>query len=202
MVKPTISRSHCSWHLRRSIMVYLLLHGVKHIVYKGKRVLSVLIPRNALVLLSCCMALVYCSGLGVQYFMLTQHLRLEIAPLSEHSFLEIDGLGDEPEWSRAKPVTLTTFGGANFTDGSSEVEIKALSNHSETFFPDPLARSHPKSISLTVGKNRSRVASSRRWFLPFWWAYLLWRQICHHAVDNLWAGRRWNCPLWRYPAKW
>ncbi|RRS06955.1 hypothetical protein EAG18_19425 [Pseudoalteromonas sp. J010] len=117
-----------------AIMVYLLLHGVKHIVYKGKRVLSVLIPRNALVLLSCCMALVYCSGLGVQYFMLTQHLRLEIAPLSEHSFLEIDGLGDEPEWSRAKPVTLTTFGGANFTDGSSEVEIKALSNHSETFF--------------------------------------------------------------------
>ncbi|WP_039841339.1 ethylbenzene dehydrogenase-related protein [Pseudoalteromonas maricaloris] len=116
------------------IFLYLVLHGIKHTVFKGKQVLSVLLPRNALILLSCSIALVYFCGLGIKLIVADQLLRLEVAPLSRQSHLEIDGKGDEPEWLRAKPIKLTTFGGANFLDGSSEVEIKALSNHDETFF--------------------------------------------------------------------
>ncbi|WP_277948925.1 ethylbenzene dehydrogenase-related protein [Pseudoalteromonas piscicida] len=117
-----------------AVFLYLVLHGIKHTVFKGKQVLSVLLPRNALFLLSCSVALLYFCGLGIKRVVAEQHLRLEVAPLSTHSHLEIDGKGDEPEWLHAKPVKLTTFGGANFLDGSSKVEIKALSNHDETFF--------------------------------------------------------------------
>lgn len=48
------------------IFLYLVLHGIKHTVFKGKQVLSVLLPRNALILLSCSIALVYFCGLGIK----------------------------------------------------------------------------------------------------------------------------------------
>lgn len=59
---------------------------------------------------------------------------LTLHAIAPETFMEIDGIANESVWSEAQSVTLHTFGAANFTDGRTDVTLKALHNGTEAFF--------------------------------------------------------------------
>ncbi|TKB00843.1 hypothetical protein E5672_19460 [Alteromonas portus] len=54
--------------------------------------------------------------------------------IADDVFIKIDGKDNELTWQKAKPVTVNTFAGANFYEGTSQITLKTLHNTTETYF--------------------------------------------------------------------
>ncbi|MBQ4835539.1 ethylbenzene dehydrogenase-related protein [Pseudoalteromonas luteoviolacea] len=113
---------------------YFVLHAWMYILQKGRTVLSVLLPKR--------LNLRHCSGviclIAVGYFIHTLTLnashQLNVLTIENSVLIDIDGKANEPQWQQAPSFTVSTIGGANFTDGSTQVSIKALANQFESYF--------------------------------------------------------------------
>lgn len=76
-------------------------------------------------------------GLGVLLFFLIKgasYHSLNIQTIAIEEFISIDGEADEEAWKKAVPLRVNAFGAANFDNGNTEFEVKALQNGSEMFF--------------------------------------------------------------------
>lgn len=74
------------------------------------------------------------SGLLLYFIILSKPATLNVSSMSDGTFIRIDGKQEEAAWDRSAALSVTTFAGANFFDGSTDVLIKALHNSSETYF--------------------------------------------------------------------
>ena len=117
-------------------LLYIVLHTVYHVVRYGSKVFGVIVvpqPKGyfqafiTLVLFFTLFLLLY-FAVGTKS---TQ--KLEVSTISNRDFIEIDGEANEPQWAKAKPLRLMSFGGANFEHGATPIEIKALKNEQEIF---------------------------------------------------------------------
>jgi len=119
-----------------AMLLYVLLHGGGYFVHYGGAALQRIslttfaLRRDGLII---ALALMIFTGL----FWLTPHTAhhsLSINPIPLTTLIDIDGVADEPAWETAQPVSIHTYGGANFTDGQTWVTLRALHNGSEAFF--------------------------------------------------------------------
>ncbi|CAM4150876.1 ethylbenzene dehydrogenase-related protein [Pseudoalteromonas byunsanensis] len=115
-------------------VVYLLLHSWVYILQYGRRAFKKIllmntksVPYGLLGTLGLCTAILF-------FLLNTLTHTLNVAPISNQVLMEIDGLANEPQWQQAHTFIIDTTNGANFDDGHTQVHIKALSNHKETFF--------------------------------------------------------------------
>ncbi|CAH9057270.1 hypothetical protein PSECIP111951_01633 [Pseudoalteromonas holothuriae] len=116
------------------MLIYLLLHSWVYILQLGHKVLKKVfyIPLRFIPYqLTVALTLVACA---LFYYMQSLTHTLNITPISSNVLMEIDGIGNEPQWQKAASLLVDTHHGANFYNGYTPVQIKALSNHKETFF--------------------------------------------------------------------
>ncbi|WP_405127484.1 ethylbenzene dehydrogenase-related protein [Pseudoalteromonas ulvae] len=131
---------NANWHYYCvfGVVLYLFLHSYIYWLEQGARLVSRLIPRKLWHKKQTWITGLVCiSGAVFVYAaVLTTAGReqLTVTPLSLDTFIDIDGQALEPNWQKAQSVTVHTYGGANFVDGQTQVEIKAMANEDEVYF--------------------------------------------------------------------
>ncbi|OHU86563.1 MULTISPECIES: ethylbenzene dehydrogenase-related protein [Pseudoalteromonas] len=117
-----------------AIVVYLLLHSWVYMLQFGRKAFKkILLMSNKHVPVALLAGLSLCTT-AVFFIINALTHTLNIAPISNQVLMEIDGLANEPQWQQAHSFLVDTAGGANFDNGRTQVQIKALSNQQETFF--------------------------------------------------------------------
>ncbi|WP_234401256.1 ethylbenzene dehydrogenase-related protein [Pseudoalteromonas sp. T1lg23B] len=117
-----------------AIVAYLLLHSWVYIMQFGcKAFKKILLMSSKHVPYKLLAALSLCTGV-LFFFINSLTHTLNITPISTQVLMEIDGLANEPQWQNAHTFIIDTANGANFANGHTQVQIKALSNQHETFF--------------------------------------------------------------------
>lgn len=117
-------------------VLVVFLHGSGFLLQSGRRLLRLLFQplQQARITLLAGALLLCVAGAGAMALLAreTNH-RLQVTTIKDDIFIEIDGRADEAVWSQAKPLTLTTHGGANFDEGATPVTLRALQNGSDMF---------------------------------------------------------------------
>ncbi|QIL91908.1 hypothetical protein GNX18_10190 [Microbulbifer sp. SH-1] len=120
------------------VLLYLFLHGGLYGIRWGRQALvATLVPqlsRTSLV------AGVVVIGLGSLLVSLgwvnlrqQSHFTLTVNAIPLRIPIHIDGEGSEPPWQSARTLYVFTDGGANFDNGATEVELRALHNREEFY---------------------------------------------------------------------
>ena len=130
-----------------AIIFFLILHSYVYFLTLGKKLVVKLFQIKAIVrlkwhLISFCLL----AGIGVFIFDQNKSLSFQVLPLEHSDFIAIDGQDSEPFWQNIKWKTVNTYGGANFNNGHTPVEIKIASNDVESYF---LFRWQDETKSLT-----------------------------------------------------
>nr|WP_256489509.1 ethylbenzene dehydrogenase-related protein [Pleionea sp. CnH1-48] len=74
-------------------------------------------------------------GLLLNFALSTQKtIPLTVHKVDIKELINIDGQANESIWQSIEPVSVWTYGGANFVDGSTQVQIKTIENGVEAFF--------------------------------------------------------------------
>ena len=73
-------------------------------------------------------------GLIFWFWGINSAITLNVQKLTQDTTVTIDGIADEPIWATAQSIRIITNGGANFKQGSTPVNIKALANNHEIYF--------------------------------------------------------------------
>lgn len=58
---------------------------------------------------------------------------LNVATIDENILITVDGDASESIWQTASKITINTHGGANFSDGSTLITLRALQNNADFF---------------------------------------------------------------------
>lgn len=117
-------------------LLYLLLHGGAYFVEFGfPAIKRILLPELTQFKLHISLLLVGVAAFLAFYSVaFTQHhLDVNVKHIPIDQFIEIDAVAAEAAWMSTPTTRVMTHGGANFIDGNSEVEIKALENGQEIF---------------------------------------------------------------------
>lgn len=113
---------------------YFILHAWVYILQKGRGVFAAILPKRLkMTHVSAVLCLVVIGGFFHTLTLNASH-QLDVHTIADTTFIEIDGQGNEPQWQDADTFTVTTIGGANFENGSTDVSIKALANQYESYF--------------------------------------------------------------------
>ncbi|MFC3031699.1 ethylbenzene dehydrogenase-related protein [Pseudoalteromonas fenneropenaei] len=129
------------------LILYLVLHAYVYFLQWGKALLArIWVPTGQIKLLFA-LGSVACVSFVTTLWLNHDLVRpLSVAKLDPLTAIDIDGKADEAFWQTAPQVDIVTRAGANFTDGSTPVSVKAVSNGSESYF---LFRWHDSTQSLT-----------------------------------------------------
>jgi hypothetical protein len=117
------------------LLFYVIVHGGAWFIEFGARAFSRMFnpfktTRQVYATVFTVLLLVPVSwGLLLQ----STHHTLEVKQIDQRHYIEIDGRIDDTIWKEAKPITLSTHGGANFKDGSTSITLRALQNGAELF---------------------------------------------------------------------
>jgi len=120
-----------------ALLFYMLVHIGYHWVRYGVKVFGVIfVPKRFLSFdLLSVFLVVLAIFLGMYYWFGTDSTEtLMVKKIPNDSFIEIDGKALEKEWNSTQAVTLWSFGGANFVEGATSIEVKALYNEQEAYF--------------------------------------------------------------------
>lgn len=120
-----------------ALVLYLPLHGGIYFIEYGKAVFKRIFITSRSGLKRQLMAVAVMMiiwGISYQAFWQDFHNTLTVQNIALEEIIEIDGLANEPQWQALSPANIHSFGGANFTDGQTEIRVKALSNGHEMFF--------------------------------------------------------------------
>ncbi|WP_444889411.1 ethylbenzene dehydrogenase-related protein [Microbulbifer sp. DLAB2-AA] len=119
------------------LSVYIFLHaGVYLLQFGQSALLYILKPatnkRIQLALLCSLLPIFLLGG----WLLLTKfsYYQLPVTSIPIHTIIDIDGHADEPQWAKARPLKISTDGGANFYQGRTDVHLKALQNGEEIYF--------------------------------------------------------------------
>ncbi|KZN68296.1 hypothetical protein N473_07675 [Pseudoalteromonas luteoviolacea CPMOR-1] len=113
---------------------YFVLHAWIYILQKGRGVFGAILPKRLKLMHGAITLCLVILGLFIHTFTVNTSHQLEVQTMADTVFIEIDGKATEAQWQSAPTYTVTTIGGANFDNGSTEVSIKALANQYETYF--------------------------------------------------------------------
>lgn len=119
------------------VLLYILLHAIIYLIQYGIKVLPVIFSfsRKNIKKHLAFVTMVFMLAGGFYYLYLHKHFSsLTVARVGIDNFFEIDGVADEAAWHQAEPLSITTLGGANFIDGATIIEIKAVENSEDIFF--------------------------------------------------------------------
>ncbi|WP_444918196.1 ethylbenzene dehydrogenase-related protein [Microbulbifer sp. JMSA003] len=120
-----------------AILLYIFLHAGVYLTTYGLKTLSYLLPNTrsgyrtsifTYLSTGCITLLLWIIVTNNSYHDLT------VEKISPETFINIDGIPQESAWSSAISLKIHTDGGANFIDGSSTVNLRALHNQQEIFF--------------------------------------------------------------------
>ncbi|WP_226665123.1 ethylbenzene dehydrogenase-related protein [Microbulbifer aggregans] len=114
---------------------FIFLHGVFYLVQYGVAAMRRILPRaqfSGLPVIKSAAVVGLCLVLLVLAYGSTSS-RLDVKSIPIEDIVNVDGEADEAVWQGAIPVTVDTFFGANFEDGGSQVQIKALQNGSDVY---------------------------------------------------------------------
>ena len=131
-----------------ALLVFLLLHIILKVLDHGIGVFKSFFPaRETFTLYLTGMVGFFVAG-GLLLFLLSyyEYSKLFVSRMAEDSLMTIDGKANEEIWKQTEKITLYTYGGANFYEGQSHIEIQAVENNSEIFF---LVRWEDPTQSLT-----------------------------------------------------
>ena len=124
------------WWAAVLLMGYLVLHAVVYFIQHGIAVFKYIsIP--SLNRWQAHMVLMACGGviaIAVFLIMTRTHQPLPVTTIDLEQFIHIDGKADEPHWQNARQIEVPSFGGANFVDGKTNIQVRALENGVEAFF--------------------------------------------------------------------
>ncbi len=119
------------------LIVFLLLHSYVHIIQLGAGVFSRILPlrvfKHARFTAATALLITIAAGLVVTEN-IARTRTLVVTAIDYQQFIDIDGYGNEAFWQQASSVKVFTSGGANFINGSTEIEVKAVANPSEVYF--------------------------------------------------------------------
>ncbi|MFA0811637.1 ethylbenzene dehydrogenase-related protein [Microbulbifer epialgicus] len=119
------------------LCAYIFLHGGVYLVQFGCHALLLIMqPSRSTNRLLFILPVSLCLFLFGGWYLLNEysHHALPVTKISSNTFIDIDGMASEPQWQKAQTLTLSTDGGANFYNGRSDVQLKALQNGQEIFF--------------------------------------------------------------------
>lgn len=122
--------------LAGAIAVYIVLHGVVYVIQAGMPVVKHILWPGKPVSRLCAGVL----GVGLVVFVVLRLVlgdppsrMLAVASLSLDDHITVDGVADEAVWQTAVPLQQTGYGGANFGDGRTRMEVRGLQNGRELF---------------------------------------------------------------------
>lgn len=117
------------------IVIYLVLHSYVYFLQLGKRLLQILWVSQRTPSLLLLLSILTFAVWGLSQFASPRlHHHLIVAAIAIDDPIIIDGKADEKFWQQAPSFTVLTHSGANFELGATEVNIKAVHNHAETYF--------------------------------------------------------------------
>ncbi|MCY4046375.1 MAG: ethylbenzene dehydrogenase-related protein [Cellvibrionales bacterium] len=127
------------WHGVCAGFVFLivLLHAGGYLVHQGSNAIKRITRPIKQFTLPLMMSLLILSLLATSVAFVTLKTlphSLIVATLSANDHIHIDGLANEPAWQKAQAITINTQGGANFVNGQTPIQIKALHNDSDAYF--------------------------------------------------------------------
>jgi len=120
-----------------TIVMFIFLHGVVHIVQQGKKSLTKIFPFTRLYFKRFILPLLLMTLLSSFILFIQQTNKstaLVVMPISYNHLIDIDGIANESFWKQAPKVTVSTTGGANFIDGQTEISLQAVANKEEVYF--------------------------------------------------------------------
>ncbi|ODA34058.1 hypothetical protein A8L45_07905 [Veronia pacifica] len=121
------------YYAATAILLFVLFHSGGYVVDLGKASISWLkalfVRPFALVIIGLFSVLV----MGLWQWNLSP-TPLSVSVLPDDDFIVLDGDASDPAWTKALSETVSTFGGANFIDGKTQVTVKALRTDKEAFF--------------------------------------------------------------------
>ena len=129
-----------NWHYLSvfTILLYLVLHGYVYWLECGVGVVKRLFPKRLIYQPVVWLSLSCSFGFALLvYALVVSPLKtkaLVVQPIPLATVIDIDGQGTEASWQYAPAIIIQTHGGANFVNGQTEVEIKALANAEEVYF--------------------------------------------------------------------
>ncbi|WP_199775533.1 ethylbenzene dehydrogenase-related protein [Microbulbifer pacificus] len=120
------------------VLLYLFLHGGLYGIRWGRRVpAAILVPQHTRVGTKSGLAIIVTglllASLGWATLRHQSHFILTANAIPLNIPLEIDGDAAESPWQSAPPLYVFTDGGANFENGATEVELRALHNGEEFY---------------------------------------------------------------------
>lgn len=135
------------YYSANGVILYLLLHSYVYFLSLGKGLIAKVFQFKALMRnkLAITLSATACL-LGIYVFNHFNSHTLYVLPLSDSDLIAIDGKDSDPFWQKTPWHTVNTYGGANFNNGFTPVQIKVASNHIESYF---LFRWQDQSKSLT-----------------------------------------------------
>ncbi|MFA0789153.1 ethylbenzene dehydrogenase-related protein [Microbulbifer echini] len=119
------------------LAIYLFLHAGVYLAQSGVKALQYILrpvaARQTWSIVFC--SLLMTSLLGGWLFLRKVSLHpLPVVAMSPDTVIDIDGYANEAQWGKAEILQISTDGGANFYQGSTDVRIKALQNGQEIYF--------------------------------------------------------------------
>ncbi|PKF60584.1 hypothetical protein CW745_13710 [Psychromonas sp. psych-6C06] len=134
---PLLTAFDLHYFFSCAVFLYILLHGIVHLLQQGKSSLKKILPLNTIPISRCIFPIIAVVCLSSFIYLLQQKNKttsLEVMPISYDQLIEIDGLPNEPFWQRAKMVSVLTTGGANFANGQTQITVQAVANKEEVYF--------------------------------------------------------------------
>jgi len=119
------------------ILAYIPLHAGVYFVQYGSKLLTnifVFTKKNGKANIIFASSSIVIAISLVSVFSVNPPVPLIIHQIELSIKMQIDGFADEEIWASIKPQRVNTFGGANFGNGSTQVQIKAVQNGIEAFF--------------------------------------------------------------------
>ncbi|WP_283132349.1 ethylbenzene dehydrogenase-related protein [Enterovibrio norvegicus] len=126
-----------SWHYYSvlCVLIFLIMHGYVYFLkygvnafYKILRIRKVFPITLVSIILSLLILISY------QFSNVTNYKNLIVFSLSINESINIDGMDNEGFWDKSQSAEINTYGGGNFDDGETIVNIKVAANEKETYF--------------------------------------------------------------------
>ncbi len=122
------------YYLTLCLFVYLFLHSYIYLLQYGRKTIIAITPRVPKGWSSLSLSFVFWLCLVMVFSLQVKTRTLLVLDINYEQLIDIDGKADEPFWKDAATVTLLTSGGANFLNGQSIVNVKAVANKEEVYF--------------------------------------------------------------------
>lgn len=134
MVYTGLLNSNWHWYCAVLLIAFILFHSAEQTMRYGRRVVRLLLIPGSLKVGALFLATgVSLLAAGTFWLVKSSPYALRVHSLTEQDVIDVDGLQEESFWEGISPLRVRTYGGDNFSNGESEVTVKAARNSWEIY---------------------------------------------------------------------